>query len=182
LFEEFRKNWSELSKPIDRMEFLQQHLFGPGDVRGADGKIQFQAMQNLLEKMAKLRRMPGNNPAKSFDLEHLDQLIAIRNELAAWHLRDRLGRTAGSDTHQRAQAAATLKAGPLGQAISGAVDAAGHAIAFKVAGPPGNIAYQMGGRPVVQKVLKYRSEKALDEVKRRMLEVTPRNQLGPPGS
>ena len=179
LFDTFRTQWSALSKPIDRMNFLQEHLFGPGDVRGTDGKIQFQAVQNLLEKMVKMRKAVGNNPAKSFDLPHLDELTAIRNELAAWHLRDRLFNAAGSPTVQRATKAAQLQSGKLGQAISLGVDAAAHTAAARYLGPSANIAYQTMGRPIMQRALQIPAARKLERTKARMLSTTP-NSLMPP--
>jgi hypothetical protein len=173
LFDTFLTQWHALSKPIDRMNFLQEHMFGPGDVRGTDGKIQFQGVQNLLEKMVKLRRGAGTNDAKSFDLP------AVRNELAAWHLRDRLFNAAGSPTVQRATAAAKMQSGPLGQAIQGAADVAGHVASFKLFGPMGNVAYQNAARPLVQGIIRGPAARNLARTKEQMLGTTPQNQLGP---
>jgi hypothetical protein len=179
LFDTFRSQWSALSKPIDRMNFLQEHMFGPGDVRGGDGKIFFQGVQNLLEKMAKLRRGVGNNPAKSFDLPDLDNLVAIRNELAAWHLRDRLQNAAGSPTVQRATAAAKLQSGPLGTAIAKAADLAGMGAAGHYFGEAGMMGYHAVGAPVVQRVIQAPAARRLAQHKAELLNTTPRNQLGP---
>ena len=179
LFDTFLTQWHALSKPIDRMNFLQEHMFGPGDVRGTDGKIQFQGVQNLLEKMVKLRRGAGTNDAKSFDLPDLDKLLAVRNELAAWHLRDRLFNAAGSPTVQRATAAAKMQSGPLGQAIQGAADVAGHVASFKLFGPMGNVAYQNAARPLVQGIIRGPAARNLARTKEQMLGTTPQNQLGP---
>jgi hypothetical protein len=179
LFDTFLTQWHALSKPIDRMNFLQEHMFGPGDVRGTDGKIQFQGVQNLLEKMVKLRRGAGTNDAKSFDLTDLDKLLAVRNELAAWHLRDRLFNAAGSPTVQRATAAAKMQSGPLGQAIQGAADVAGHVASFKLFGPMGNVAYQNTARPLVQGIIRGPAARNLARTKEQMLGTTPQNQLGP---
>jgi hypothetical protein len=178
LFDTFLTQWHALSKPIDRMNFLQEHMFGPGDVRGTDGKIYFQGVQNLLEKMVKLRRDAGTNDAKSFDLSDLDKLLAVRNELAAWHLRDRLFNAAGSPTVQRATAAAKLQSGPLGVAIQGAADAVGH-YAGSHWGPLGNFIYQSAGHPIVKGVIQGPAARNLARTKEGMLSTTPRNQLGP---
>jgi len=181
LFETFRSKWTELSKPIDRMEFLQQHMFGPGSIYGADKLPQYGKIQKLLEKMVKFQNASGTNPVKAFEPEHLSQLIAIRNELEAWHYRDLLKKSAGSNTVKRATAAANLQSGPLGKAIQYGSEALAQGAALAVAPGWGNVAL-LAARPAIKRAIDSRAAKKLQAVKDRMIETAPRNQLSPPGS
>lgn len=180
-FQTFLTKWHELSKPIDRMEFLQEHRFGPGSIYGPDGLPQYGKIQKLLEKMVKFQNAGGTNAVKSFEPEHLQALVAIRNELAAWHYRDRLAATAGSPTVKRATAAANLQSGPLGRAIQYGAEAAAHGAALATAPGWANVAL-LAARPAAKRAIESRAAKKLQVVKDRMLETAPRNPLAPPGA
>lgn len=172
---QFLPKWAEYSKPIERMEFLQGKFFGPGNIKGPDGLIQYRKMQNLLERMVKMRMTSGNNPAKAFDAAHLDALVAMRNEMGAWWYRDDLAATRGSPTYKRSAAAANLDVGPVGKAIRAAADIAAHGIAFGKFPVVGNALYQGSIRPQIHRFLDARNTRALEEVKQRMLETQPRD-------
>ncbi len=180
-FQTFLTKWHELSKPIDRMEFLQEHRFGPGSIYGPDGLPQYGKIQKLLEKMVKFQNAGGTNAVKSFEPEHLQALVAIRNELAAWHYRDRLAATAGSPTVKRATAVANLQSGPLGRAIQYGAEAAAHGAALATMPGYANLGL-LAARPAIKRAIESRAAKKLQVVKDRMLETAPRNPLAPPGA
>jgi hypothetical protein len=177
LFEQYLAQFAELSKPINRMEFLQDLTLGPGKITNARGEIEFARVQRALERIAKERKKPGASAAKALEEEHLQALIAIRNELAAFAHRDELARVRGSNTTQLANAAARTGAGPLGQAIRTAGRWGMHlGLNAIMPGGVGNAAYDVATRAAEARRGR-RTEAELAALRARLLETSPRNQL-----
>jgi hypothetical protein len=159
--------WAAYAREIDQQSYLQGKTLGAGKVTGADGNLTANGIQKLLEQIAVDKGKPGNNPAKTLTDQRLDNLIAIRNELAAMQFRDNLAKSSGSPTVKKATAAARLGKPVLGHAR----DVAAHAVLVPTGGI-GNAIYQFGVKPG----LDARAERAR-EAKAQAIMSTTRNRL-----
>lgn len=175
-FTDYLSNFSQLSKPIDQMRFLQSKLLGPGKITDASGNVTFGGVQKLLEKIAVDKKASGANVAKSFSDDQLQSLIDMRNELAANDYRDRLAKTTGSDTTQKLSAASRI----AGTAVKGAADAAIHlALLHTPAAGVGNAAYQFGVKPMIAARQARNAAATAAELKSRLISTTPAPQAAP---
>ena len=100
--------WAHYSRLIDQQQYLQSKTLGAGKVTGADGNLTWNGMQKLLEQVAIDKRKPGNSRAKSLTEDQLNNMVAIRNELAALKYRNDLAKSNGSPTVKKAAAVAEL--------------------------------------------------------------------------
>ena len=148
--EVYLPQWANFSRLIDQQSYLQSKTLGPGKVISANGNLTANGMQKLLEQIAVDKAKPGNSRAKTLTEDQLNNLIAIRNELAAVQYRDQLGASMGSPTVKKAAAAARL-----GKPIMGispeAQEAAIHAVLAKTTLGAGNAVYQFGVKPIVER-------------------------------
>ena len=100
-FQEYLKQWSELSRPIDQMEFLQQYQTGSKKITDKDGYLIPTKVQKMLDDILQGHKAKGVNKAKSLTDEQIANIEAVRNELAADSLKDRMAAVKGSDTFQQ---------------------------------------------------------------------------------
>jgi len=177
-YPEYLRNFSEASRPIDQQEYLQGL-----NLTGAGGTLQFSRVQTALNKILNDRSKSGVNKAKSLTQDQIQNLVNVRNELAANDLKDRLTAVKGSDTVQKLQRAATVQSGPIGQAAKGVADLAAEGTAGIMFGPPGQFAYRFGVKPILQTVTSNRAQtkaaNALAARKSELLQTEPNPLAGP---
>lgn len=125
-FPDYLKKFSEASKPIDQMEFLQTYITGAKKITDAQGYLQLNKVQKMLDDIYQGLSKSGVNKAKSLTDDQIQRIVAVRNELQANEYKDRLARTKGSDTQQLTNRSGFLGEGPLGTAVRGAGDLAVH--------------------------------------------------------
>ena len=163
--------WAHFSRLIDQQQYLQSKTIGGGKVTGQNGNLTWRGIQNLLEQVLKDKRAPGNSRAKSLTEDQLNNLVAIRNELAALKYRDDFAKSNGSPTVKKAAAAARL-----GSPVMGHVrDAAVHAALVPFAGThlgSANAIYQFAVKPGLDKRAAARRERKADAIME-----TTRNRL-----
>lgn len=157
--------WADYARQIDQQNYLQGKTLGAGKVTGADGNLTANGMQKLLEQIAVDKGKPGNNPAKTLTEDQLNNLIAIRNELAAMQLRDQLAKSSGSPTVKKAAAAARL-GNPV---LNAARETAIHGVLAKTTGGAGNVIYQLGVKPVLEKRRERKAEAVMTTTRNRLL-------------
>jgi len=116
-FEEYLQQWAEKSKSIDQQEFLQQYVTGPKKVTDKDGYLIPTKVQKMLDDILQGHKAKGVNKAKSLTDEQIANIEAVRNELAAQSLQDRLAAVKGSDTFQQLSRAAEKGTGKLGTGL-----------------------------------------------------------------
>lgn len=100
-FTDYLKEWSARSKPIDQMEFLQQYQTGAKKLTNDTGYLQPNKVQKMLDDVLQANKARGVNKAKSLTDEQIANIEAVRNELQAQQLQDRLASVRGSDTFQQ---------------------------------------------------------------------------------
>ena len=128
-------------------------------------------MQKLLEQILIDKRKSGNSRAKTLTEDQLDNMVAIRNELAALKYRDEFAKSNGSPTVKKAAAAARLGSPVLGHVR----DAAVHLALLPTAGTHFgglNLAYQLGVKPYLNKRAELRGERKANTIME-----TTRNRL-----
>ena len=167
-FGDYLKNYADLSKPIDQMTFLQSKLLGPGKITDASGQVTWGGMQKLLEKIAVDRGKSGFNAAKTLTDDQLQNLIAIRNELAANHYRDRLAAVKGSDTAQQLSMGARMVAGDIPAPVNAAVH-----LGLVGTHGLGNVAYEFGLKPWLKNRAARLAAASDAELKSQLLNTTP---------
>jgi hypothetical protein len=172
-FTDYLQQFSDASKPIDAMTFMQNYLTGPGKITDVQGNLQLNKVQSMLDKITDDRGAPGLNQAKSLAPEDIDAVIAIRNELAANAYKDALAKTKGSDTTQLANRSGVLGTGPLGTAVKGVAHAATHAGLFATTGGVGNLLYQYAVKPSAEHLMDVRATGKLKALKDRLSSTTP---------
>ena len=163
--------WAHYSRLIDQQQYLQSKMIGGGKVTGQNGNLTWSGMQKLLENILSDKRKPGNSRAKTLTEDQLNDMVAIRNELAALKYRDDLAKSNGSPTVKKAAAAARL-----GSPVMGHVrDAAVHAALVPFVGTHlggANAIYQFAVKPGLDKRAAARRERKADAIME-----TTRNRL-----
>lgn len=125
----YMDKWHQASIPIDQQEFLQRYTTGPRKITDKDGRLLFNKVNKMLDDINQGIKAPGNNPAKSLGEDQIQNIVNVRNELAAKSLRERLAAVPGSDTTQVANRMGILGEGPLGTAIKGTGELGAHVVA-----------------------------------------------------
>ena len=120
-FGEYLKAWSDLSKPIDQMEFLQQYNSGSKKLTDSTGYLQPNKVQKMLDDVLQANKTRGVNKGQSLTDQQINNIEAVRNELAAQQLQDRLASVRGSDTFQQFNTR-MLGEGPIPNALRHGVD------------------------------------------------------------
>lgn len=95
-FGRYLQTFARMSRPIDEMNYLQSL-----NLTDAQGNFTLSKVQGALTKIAKERRKPGTNEAKSLSKESMGALQNLRADLKRAGQID-MGKARGSDTHQRA--------------------------------------------------------------------------------
>jgi hypothetical protein len=97
-FGQYLKNFSEASRPIDKMELLQS--FQPKLTNGADRNMTFGKFDAMMKNIVQERATRGNSPAKSIDPDTMDALFNLHADLRRAAHTDALAAVKGSDTSQ----------------------------------------------------------------------------------
>jgi hypothetical protein len=160
--------WAHYSRLIDQQEYLQSKTLGAGKVTGPDGNLTANGIQKLLEQIAIDKGKTGNSRAKTLTEDQLNNLVAIRNELAAMQYRDRLAASHGSPTVKKAAAAARLGISVGGMSPE-AIDAAIHAVLAKTTLGAGNAIYQFGVKPILEKRREGKAQAIMESTRNRLL-------------
>jgi hypothetical protein len=138
-FEEWRQVWHELSKPIDRQEFLQQYRAGqPKSLWDGNGKLQFRPVQKLLADIQE-GHLKSVHKAQSLTDDQIQTIVNVRNELATKKFTREQALEPGSPTAQMRSSMAKRGAGPLGVAarVVGGMAAHGAGVYAAEHGIPG---------------------------------------------
>jgi transglycosylase-like protein with SLT domain len=182
-FPNYLKEFSEASKPIDQIEFLQTYMTGAKKVTDANGYLQLNKVQKMLDDIYQGISKPAINKAKSLTDEQIQRIVAVRNELQANEYKDRLARTKGSDTQQLTNRSGFLGEGPLGTAVRGAGDLAVHGALAMLPGGGFTNALYGAHRNIVGPALKARTavkQAAALDVRKAQLLSTAGNPLSSP--
>lgn len=139
-YQAYLDQFHEASQPINQMEFLQKYQTGSKKLTNVDGYLQLNKVQKILDDIYQGQKAKGINPAKSLTDDQVQNIVNVRNELAAKSLSDRLAKVKGSDTTQQTNRAGILGDGPLGSAVKGAAEMGAHALLFHTTGGIGNAA------------------------------------------
>lgn len=94
-FRDYLAQYSELSKPLDRMSLLQQ-----ARITDSQGNITLAKLDNTIKSIERARSSKGTHPAKSLSGDDLDQLYALREDMRREALPAAKAKPPGSDTAQ----------------------------------------------------------------------------------
>jgi hypothetical protein len=175
-YQTYLDQFHEASQPINQMEFLQKYQTGPKKLTGVDGYLQLNKVQKMLDDIYQGQKAKGINPAKSLTDDQIQNIVNVRNELAAQSLKDRLAKVKGSDTTQQTNRAGVLGDGPLGTAVKGAAEMGAHALLFHTTGGIGNAAMAIHRaviKPAREASKAVRQENALVARKNALLSTQP---------
>ena len=139
--------WAHYSRLIDQQEYLQSKMIGGGKVTGQDGNLTWRGMQNMLEQVLADKRKPGNSRAKTLTEDQLNNMVAVRNELAALKYRNDLAKSSGSPTVKKAAAAAAVGRPVLNMAKEAAIQT----VLGKTTLGAGNLIYSLGIKPGMER-------------------------------
>lgn len=129
-FADYLKNYSDASKPIDAMNYLQ--TWQPRLINSS-GRMSTAQVHSMMKNITDQRQMPGVRPAKAIDPATLDQLWDLHSDVTRMNNRT-LGKPVGSDTSQNFN---------VGKMIAGkAGHLAAHTVAGHVAPGIGNMAVE----------------------------------------
>jgi uncharacterized protein YoxC len=181
-YQAYLDQFHEASQPINEMEFLQKYQTGSKKLTNNDGYLQLNKVQKMLDDIYQGQKAPGINNAKSVTDQKVQNVVNVRNELAAQALKDRLARVKGSDTAQQTNRAGFLGDGPLGSAVKGAAEMGTHALLFHTTGGIGNAVMALNKavvKPAREAARAAKKENALTARKAQLLETKP-NPLSSP--
>lgn len=94
-FKDYLAEYSELSKPLDRMSLLQGLK-----ITDSQGNITLAKLDNAIKSIEKARSAKGVNPAKSLTADELSALRALRKDMRRESLPAAKAKPPGSDTVQ----------------------------------------------------------------------------------
>lgn len=135
-FKEYLKQYSEMSKPIGAMNYLQKLDL----TDQSSQRITLAKVKSAIQKIEREQKKPGANDAKAITPEQMDGLYRLQADLQreANSLR---GKAKGSDTFQHLQQNALLEAmlGKVqGKALTTAPAVAGSALGYMLGGGVGS--------------------------------------------
>jgi hypothetical protein len=175
-YQDYLANLSAALGQVSKLDYLQKFLTGPRKLTDLAGNLQFGKVQKMLEDI-QARHADKTGGAKELTFPEINQIEAVRNELAAKDLLDRRAAVRGSPTAQITNATGILGSGPLGAGVKGAGELALHAGLAAKTGGVGNAAL-LGYRYIVKpgmEAAKARDAAAvLAATKQRLLDTTPR--------
>ena len=160
--------WAHYSRLIDQQQYLQGKTIGAGKVTGADGNLTWNGMQKLLEQVLADKRKPGNSRAKTLTEDQLNNMVAIRNELAALKYRNDLAKSNGSPTVKKAAATARLGAPVMGMSPE-AIDGVIHTLLAAKTGGLGNPIYQFGVKPWLERGRERKAQSIIEGMRNKLL-------------
>lgn len=175
-YQTYLDQFHEASQPINQMEFLQKYQTGQKKLTNVHGYLELRKVQKMLDDVYQGQKAGGINLAKSLTNDQVQNIVNVRNELAAQALKDRLAAVKGSDTTQMMNRTGILGDGPLGTAVKGAAEMGAHALLFHTTGGLGNavMALHRGVvRPAREAARASRQENALVARKAQLLGTQP---------
>lgn len=178
---EYMPQFHELSQPINQMEFLQRYQTGAKKITDGDGYLIPSKVQKMLDDILQGQKASGVNPAKSLTDAQIQNIINVRNELAAAKLRDRMAAVRGADTFQQLSRPLVTTSGPISTAMKGAGMMGAHvAIGASPLAGMGNAAlgaYQGVVKPAMAAAKAQKVEAAIAARKNELLQT--KNRLAP---
>jgi hypothetical protein len=125
-YQAYRDAYREASQPVNQQRFLQRYFEGAKNIVGSNGKLVLRKVEQMLEDILKGLTDSKNNLAKSLTDEQIQNIVNVRNELAAKQLRDEQAKVPGADTYQLLTAGAAKSPTVLGTAIRHAAGVGAH--------------------------------------------------------
>jgi len=138
-FAAWRQAYRDASQEINQKEFLQRYQVGGKKLTGADGMLQESKLNQMLTDIYNDRNKPGVKLAKSLTDEQIQNIVNVRNEVAARQNLDQRMKVPGPATFQMLSRSAETGRGPLGTLMAmvpGAAVEAGLHTAAAVSGNP----------------------------------------------
>lgn len=175
-YQDYLTNLSAALGKVSKLDYLQGFLTGPKKLTDLAGNLQFNKVQRMLEDIQS-RHADLTGGAKELSADEINQIEAVRNELAAKDLLDRRASVRGSPTAQITNASGVMGSGPLGAGVRGAAEVALHAGLVPLTGGVGNAAllgYRYIMKPAMEAANAQKAAAALAETKQRLLDTTPR--------
>ncbi len=180
-YQDYLTNLSEALGKVSKLDFLQKYITGSKKLTDLSGNLLFNKVQGLLNDI-QAHHADRTGGAKELTMSEINQIEAVRNELAAKDLLDRRSKVPGSPTAQIQNAAGILGSGPLGAAVKGGAELALHAGLAATTGGLGNAAlggYRFIVRPAMD-AARLQQEAAIAAARRaRLLDTTPRPEAAP---
>lgn len=183
----YMAEYRRLSQPVNQMEFLQKYTEGTTGkkVTGSDGYLIPNRVQSMLNDILQGQKQRGPHSAQALTDQQIQNIINVRNELAAGQLKDRNASVKGSDTFQQLRRHAQGP-GVLRAAARETAGVAGNVLAWHLAQTPElNAAIagiQHGVMPVVratrQEQKLARANALIAARRQELLTPGPTNQLG----
>jgi hypothetical protein len=135
-YQAYRDAYREASQPVNQQRFLQQYQGGTKRLWDSEGNLQKDRLDRMLEDIHKGLSDTKFNLAQSLTDEQIQNIINVRNELAARQLRDAQAKVPGSPTVQLLNQAAKRGTGPLAKTLKNVGELAAHGAAAYVEGGP----------------------------------------------
>lgn len=180
-YQDYLANLSAALGQVSKQDYLQKFLTGPRKLTDPAGQLVFRKVQAMLEDI-QAHQADRTGGAKELTMPEINQIEAVRNELAAKDALDRRAGVRGSPTTQLTNATGVLGSGPLGAAIKGGAEVALHAGLAATTGGIGNAAlasYRFIVKPAIDAAKANQAAAALAATKQRLLDTTPRPGAAP---
>lgn len=176
-YQDYLANLSAALGVVAKLDYLQGFLTGPRKLTNLAGDLQFNKVQKMMEDIEK-HHTDRTGGAKELSMDEINQIEAVRNELAAKDLLDRRASVRGSPTAQLTNASGLMGSGPLGAGVRGAAEVALHAGLAPLTGGIGNAAlagYRFIYKPAMEAARAQKAAAELAQTKQRLLDTTPRD-------
>lgn len=175
-YQDYLSNLSTALAQVSKLDYLQKFLTGSRKLTDLSGNLLLSKVQRLLEDI-QAHHADQTGGAKELSMPEINQIEAVRNELAAKDLLDKRAAVRGSPTAQITNAAGVLGSGPLGAGVKGAGELAAHAVLAGTTHGIGNAAlgaYRLIVSPAMKAAKAQQEAAALAATKQRLLDTTPR--------
>lgn len=184
-YQAYRDAYREASQPVNQQRFLQQYTGGTKKLWDSQGNLQLERVNRMLEDIHKGLADTKFNLAQSLTEEQIQNIVNVRNELAARSLRDEQAKVPGSPTVQLLNQAAKRGTGPLAQTLKHASELAVHGAAAYVEGGPSLLNAPIAAWTVTRHIREARKaaktqakiEDQTNALKQRLLSQEPVNPL-----
>lgn len=176
-YEDYLSNLSAALGTVSKLDYLQKFLTGPRKLTDLAGNLQYGKVQRMLEDI-QAHHADKTGGAKELSPEEINQIEAVRNELAAKDLLDRRASVRGSPTAQLTNAAGILGSGPLGTGVRGAAEVLAHGGLAMTTGGVGNAmlgTYRLIAKPMMEAAKARAAAEKLAATKQRLLDTAPRD-------
>ena len=180
-YQDYLSNLSAALGQVSKLDFLQKYITGSKKLTDLSGNLLFNKVQGLLNDI-QAHHADRTGGAKELTMDEINQIEAVRNELAAKDLLQRRAAVPGSPTPQVQNAAGILGAGPLGVAVRGGAEAALHGALAVTTHGIGNAAlggYRYFIKPQIDAARAQQAAAELAAMKAHLLDTTPRPDAAP---